>query len=135
VRNRGTRDGQGNQLGSATTQFKITVTDGKKRLANVLDDQGIVGLAEQFPSKLANRFMQWFVNSDKTIDGKSESKAYALFDSSLLDMMEVSAQSKGYSKSMGICSEVCTILQGGYGRSISRREAFNSLLYGICPRP
>ncbi|MDR2163429.1 MAG: Fic family protein [Clostridiales Family XIII bacterium] len=33
--------------------------------------------------------MKWFTYSDDTIDGKSKSKAYALFDSSLLDTIEV----------------------------------------------
>ncbi|MDR0914722.1 MAG: Fic family protein [Oscillospiraceae bacterium] len=33
--------------------------------------------------------MEWFTYSDKTIDGKSKSKAYALFDSSLLNILEV----------------------------------------------
>ncbi|MDR1117396.1 MAG: Fic family protein [Oscillospiraceae bacterium] len=33
--------------------------------------------------------MEWFTYSDETIAGKSKSKAYALFDSSLLDTIEV----------------------------------------------
>ncbi|MEL7659877.1 MAG: Fic family protein [Acetobacterium wieringae] len=33
--------------------------------------------------------MEWFSYSDETIDGKSKSKAYALFDSSLFDTIEV----------------------------------------------
>ena len=35
------------------------------------------------------RFVEWFTNSDETIDGKSKSKAYALFESSLIDSIEV----------------------------------------------
>lgn len=78
-----------NQLGSVTTQFKFTAPDGKKRAANVLDHEGIIELAKNFPSKQANRFIEWFTYSEETIDGKSKSKAYALFDSSLLDTIEV----------------------------------------------
>lgn len=78
-----------NQLGSVTTQFKFTAPDGKKRAANVLDYDGIIELAKNFPSKKANRFIEWFTYSDETIDGKSKSKAYALFDSSILDTLEV----------------------------------------------
>ena len=59
------------------------------RSANVLDYDGIIELAKNFPSKQANRFIEWFTYSDETIDGKSKSKAYALFDSSLLDTIEV----------------------------------------------
>ena len=80
---------ENNQLGSHTTQFKFTAPDGKKRAANVLDYDGIIELAKNFPSKKANRFIEWFTYSDDTIDGKSKSKAYALFDSSLLDTIEV----------------------------------------------
>lgn len=78
-----------NQLGSVTTQFKFAAPDGKKRLANVIDYNGVKELAKNFPSKQANRFIEWFTYSDETIDGKSKSKAYALFDSSLLDTIEV----------------------------------------------
>jgi cell filamentation protein len=79
----------GSQLGSATTQFRFTAPDGKKRMANVLDNDGIIELAKEFPGKKANRFIEWFTYSDDTIDGKSKSKAYALFDSSLLGTIEV----------------------------------------------
>jgi cell filamentation protein len=80
---------ENNQLGSVTTQFKFTAPDGKKRAANALDYDNIIELAKNFPSKKANRFIEWFTYSDETIDGKSKSKAYALFDSSLLDTIEV----------------------------------------------
>lgn len=80
---------EGSQLGSATTQFKFAAPDGKKRLANVFDYDEIIELAKCFPSKQANRFIEWFTYSDETIDGKSKSKAYALFDSSLLDTVEI----------------------------------------------
>ena len=80
---------ENNQLGSVTTQFKFIAPDGKKRMANVLDYDGIIELAKNFPSKQANRFIEWFTYSDETIDGKSKSKAYAFFDSSLLDTIEV----------------------------------------------
>ncbi len=80
---------ENNQLGSVTTQFKFTAPDGKKHSANVLDYDGIIELAKNFPSKQANRFIEWFTYSDETIDGKSKSKAYALFDSSLLNTIEV----------------------------------------------
>lgn len=80
---------EGNQLGSVTTQFKFAAPDGKKRAANVLDYNGIIELAKNFPSKQANRFIEWFTYSDDTIDAKSKSKAYALFDSLLSETIEV----------------------------------------------
>lgn len=80
---------EGSQLGSVTTQFKFAAPDGKRRAANVLDAAGIAGLAKQFPARRANRFMEWFTQSGETLDGKSKSKAYALFDSPLLETVEV----------------------------------------------
>ena len=79
----------GSQLGSVTTQFRFAAPDGKLRLANVLDNDGVIELAKSFPATKASRFIEWFVCSDDTIDNKSKSKAYALFDSSLLDSIEV----------------------------------------------
>lgn len=78
-----------NELGSATTQFRLKSPDGKMRLSNVLDYNGIVALGKQFPATKANRFIEWFTYSDETIDGKSKTKAYALFESSLIDSLEV----------------------------------------------
>lgn len=79
----------GIQLGSDTTHFRFTAPDGKKRLADALDHDGIIELAKNFPATKASRFIEWFTYSDETIDGKSKSKAYALFDSSLLGTIEV----------------------------------------------
>jgi cell filamentation protein len=78
-----------NQVVSATTQFKILAPDGKSRLAHMLDYDGIIALGKTFPGTKANRFIGWFTYSDESIDGKSKSKAYALFESSLIDNIEV----------------------------------------------
>jgi len=55
----------------------------------VLDMDGIVALGKQFPAKKANKFMEWFTYSDETIDGKSKRKAYALFESNILNEIEI----------------------------------------------
>ena len=80
---------EGNELGSITTQLKLKSPDGKIRLSNVLDYNGIIALGKQFPGKKANRFIEWFTYSGESIDGKSKNKAYALFDSSFIDNIEV----------------------------------------------
>lgn len=80
---------EGNELGSVTTQLKLLAPDGKRRLANVLDMNGVIALAKEFPNKSAIRFIDWFTNSNETIDGKSKSKAYALFESELINSIEV----------------------------------------------
>lgn len=80
---------EGNEVVSATTQLKLLAPDGKKRLADMLDYSGIIALGKTFPGTKANRFIEWFIYSDETIDGKSKTKAYALFDSSFINSIEV----------------------------------------------
>lgn len=79
----------GIQLGSGTNQLKLMAPDGKKRLSDVLDSDGVITLAKNFPNTKANRFIEWFIYSDETVDGKSKAKAYALFESSFIDSIEV----------------------------------------------
>ncbi len=80
---------EGSQLVSATTHLKLTAADGKKYKTDMLDYAGIVALGKTFPGTKANRFIDWFTYSDETIDGKSKTKAYALFESSFIDSIEV----------------------------------------------
>ncbi|MFB2119471.1 protein adenylyltransferase Fic [Parapedobacter sp. 2B3] len=80
---------ENNQLVSTTTQLKLVAADGKKYKSDMLDYDGIIALGKTFPGTKANRFIEWFTYSDETIDGKSKNKAYALFDSSLIDNIKV----------------------------------------------
>ena len=80
---------QGNELGSVTTQMKLLAPDGKRRMSNVMNYEQIIALAKEFPSKNANRFIEWFTYSDETVDGKSKNKAYALWNSSFMSNIEV----------------------------------------------
>ncbi len=74
---------------SKTTQLKLLASDGKRYLSDMLDYDGIIALGKTFPGTKANRFIEWFTYSDETIDGKSKLKAYALFESSFIDHLEV----------------------------------------------
>jgi cell filamentation protein len=65
---------EGHQVVSATTQLKILAPDGKRRLSDMLDYEGIIALGKTFPSTKANRFIEWFTYSDESIDGKSKNK-------------------------------------------------------------
>lgn len=80
---------EGNEMVSGTNQLKLLAPDGKRRLTDVLDNAGVIALAKSFPNNKASRFIEWFTNSDESIDGKSRSKAYALFESSLIDSIEI----------------------------------------------
>ena len=80
---------ENSQLVSATTQLKLTAADGKKYKSDMLDYDGIIALGKTFPGTKANRFMEWFTFSDESIDGKSKTKAYALFESSFINSIEI----------------------------------------------
>ena len=80
---------ENNELVSATHSFKFIAPDGKKRLADTLDSDGIIELAKNFPNTKSVKFLDWFLYSDNTIDGQSKKKAYTLFESGLLDSLEV----------------------------------------------
>ncbi len=80
---------ENSELVSATTQLKLLAMDGKRYLTDMLDYNGIIALGKEFPSKKANRFIEWFTYSDESIDGKSKTKAYAMFESSFINSIEV----------------------------------------------
>ncbi len=80
---------ENSELVSTTTQLKLLASDGKRYLTDMLDYTGIIALGKQFPGKKANRFIEWFTYNDESIDGKSKTKAYALFESSFINSIEV----------------------------------------------
>ncbi len=80
---------ENSQLVSATTQLKITASDGKKYNSDAIDSDGVMTLLAEFPSKISSEFIAWLTRSEESVDGKSKQKAYSLFDSSLLDSIEV----------------------------------------------
>lgn len=67
----------------------MKASDGKYYFTDCLLQEDIIFLVENVPSKKTKKFIEWFTYSDETIDGKSKSKAYALFDSSLFETIEV----------------------------------------------
>lgn len=80
---------ENNQVVSVTTQLKLVAPDGKRRLTDVVDSEGVMRLAKQFPNTRAGKFLDWFTYSDTTIDGQSKKKAYTLFESGVIDSVEV----------------------------------------------
>lgn len=80
---------ENSELVSATTQLKLVAPDEKRRMTDMLDYEGIIALGKQFPGKKANRFIEWFTYSDESIDGKSKTKAYALFETNFIDSIEI----------------------------------------------
>jgi cell filamentation protein len=78
-----------NELVSTTNQLKLLAPDGKRRLTDTLDSNGIIELAKHFPNNRATKFLDWFLYSDTSIDGQSKKKAYTLFESNLINEFEV----------------------------------------------
>ena len=79
---------EGVQLVSDTHRFKFEAPDGKQRIADVLDSEGVSLLAKHYPNNRAAKFLDWFTYSDNTIDGQSRKKAYQLYESGLLHSLE-----------------------------------------------
>ena len=77
------------QFVSGTHRLKLTAADGKKYLTGTFDSNGIIELAKHFPNNKASKFLDWFLYSDTSIDGQSKKKAYTLFESNLVNEMEV----------------------------------------------
>ena len=78
-----------NQLVSTTHGFKFLATDGKRRLADTLDSDGVISLSKNYPSKKAVKFLDWFLYSDNSIDGQSKKKAYSFFESNLVEDKDI----------------------------------------------
>ena len=74
---------------SVTTQLKMLAPDGKKRLTDVLDSEGVEQLAKSVRNQQAIVFLDWFKYSDNTIDGRSKKKAYTLIESNLVSDKDV----------------------------------------------
>ena len=76
------------ELVSGTNQLKLQAPDGKQRLTDMLDSEGVVLLAKAIPNVKAMNFLDWFLYSDNTIDGQSKKKAYQLFESGILKTVD-----------------------------------------------
>ena len=80
---------ENNEVVSLTNQLKLKAPDGKSRLTDTLDSNGIISLAKNFPNNRAMKFLDWFLYSEHTIDGQSKKKAYAFFESNLIDEKDI----------------------------------------------
>ena len=74
---------------SRTNQLKLLAADGKRYLTDVLDYNGVLMLAQNIPNQNAARFVHWFASDKDSIDGKSREKAYAMWESGLMDSVEI----------------------------------------------
>ena len=79
---------ENNELVSATNQLKLLAADGKKYKTDLLDSDGVIALAKNFPNNKAMKFLDWFLYSENSLDGQSKKKAYTLFEGNILEQIE-----------------------------------------------
>ena len=79
----------GIELVSVTHEFKFQAPDGKKRTADAIDNNCVEIVAKNYPNNRAIAFLDWFTYSDSTVDGQSKKKAYALWESGLMESVEI----------------------------------------------
>lgn len=78
-----------NQLSSKMGQLKLVSADGKKYATDCFSQDDIIEVVKMIPGKNSIKFLDWFTYSDNSIDGQSKLKAYALFESSFINHLEV----------------------------------------------
>ena len=79
----------GNELVTNCNQLKLVAADGKRYLTDCLPQDELLRLIESVPSKHASAFARWLITGENQIDSKSRDKAYQLWDSTLLQTIEV----------------------------------------------
>ena len=79
----------GNELVTNCNQLKLVASDGKRYLTDCLPQDELLRLIESVPSKHASAFARWLITGKNQIDSKSRDKAYQLWDSTLLQTIEV----------------------------------------------
>lgn len=77
------------QLITICKQLKLTASDGKKYMTDVVDDDGVNTVIALIPSKKSTVFEKWLKGMGTSIDDKSKQKAYELFESGLINEIEV----------------------------------------------
>lgn len=77
------------QLITICKQLKLTASDGKKYMTDVVDDDGVNTVIALIPSKKSAVFENWLKGMGTSIDDKSKQKAYELFESGIIGEIEV----------------------------------------------
>ena len=75
---------EGSEVVSVTNQLKLLAPDGKRRLTDTLDSEGVEMLAKSILNHQAMAFLDWFKYSENSIDGRSKKKAYTFIEGNLV---------------------------------------------------
>lgn len=79
----------GNELVTKCNQLKMVASDGKRYLTDCLPQEDLLTLIESTPSKAAIPFAKWLITGEDQLDSKSRDQAYRLWDSSLMQTIEI----------------------------------------------
>ncbi len=77
------------QLITICKQLKLSARDGKSYLTDVIEASGINTVVALIPAKNRENFVRWLSGMGSTVDEKSKQKAYELFESGMIDEIEV----------------------------------------------
>ncbi len=77
------------QLITICKQLKLTARDGKAYLTDVVDASGVNTVVALIPTKNRENFVRWLSGMGSSIDEKSKQKAYELFESGIINEIEV----------------------------------------------
>ena len=77
------------QLIAFCKQLKLTARDGKAYLTDVVDDNGVNTIVSVLPSKKSAIFIKWLQAMGTSIDEQSKAKAYSLFESGVIETVEI----------------------------------------------
>ena len=78
-----------NELLTKCKQLKLTASDGKKYMTDILNQDGIDQLILLLPSKKNENIKKWIKGLSDPLDEQSKNKAYELYDNSLLKDIEI----------------------------------------------
>ncbi len=77
------------ELSTICRQLKMKAKDGKSYNTDVINEAGLSMVIALVPSKKATVFARWLKNMETSLDEKSKQKAYELFESGIVDEIEV----------------------------------------------
>ena len=81
-----------NQLLANCKQLKLPASDGKKYKTDVIDETTLNSLMAVIRSNKKGVFIKWLTSVNNSVDEKSKQKAYMLFESGLIQSVEVGTQ-------------------------------------------